>query len=560
MRSSVFINNFQKGTSQSPSLGIGAIVGFDAYSKQGAVILGKRINSTTQLGVGEYPTYMALSGNFGNFFGTRLWVQTGANTYYWCDNYSSSSPTFNLLTLATPAAGNGNGLVVFQDGGTQYVFAFTDTTISYTQADATSPTSFTQWKTGLNGLVTSPIANNHFPYLFPNNHGVYFANSNKVGFFGSVYPVGATAPTAFNPGGSINTNYLYNDSILTLPSNYAVNALDFLPPSSLAIGANNVQSGQEADIFTWDTISANKFSAPIKVFSGVNQNGMQGVKQLVNRQNVLYAVVGGNHAIYSTNGGTVNVISDMSLYSNVRDGLAGSNGKEYPVPVYFNSFPQAIAVSGNRILTGVSTSSNSSYYPAVDSGAFPTGIWSIYFNNDGSTLQQMDMSIPFLGNLSVGSLSSWSQSGDFAGITSILPLPNGQTAVGWVDRFAGVTFGNISVFDNLAYIQDRTLTSLESELFEIGTALVPSTPEKIEVNLIKSLLSDQSVEISYRTATDQNWTVIQTFNGTADGSRNYYSIQQHPIGATQYVQLRVRANTGATNPNDTVELRSIAIS
>lgn len=515
----------------------------------------------------EYSTYMDISNNSNATpsvaISGRLWVQSNKGNIYYSDDYGVTfiSPTF---TGTPPVAASGNGLIVFEN----FVFIFFDSQLWYTdkthKANSAAP-NFIQWKTGIdNGTqqsATSPIQENHFPYLFPNNRGVFFANNNAVGFFGQVVPVGATLPTTFDPSGTINTDYVYVPTKFIFSDNYIVNTLDSLPPGNLAIGANNLSSGQEADIFTWDTKSPNVASFPIKIFSGVNINGSQGVKQLINRLNVVYAAVGGNHAVYSTNGGTANIIADLSLYSNIRNGFLSANGAEYPLPVYYNSFPTAIAVSGNKVLIGTSTSSNNAYYPAQDVGVFPIGIWSTYFNNDGTTLQQVEYSIPFLPGITIGSLSAFSTAGDYSAVTTIKPLPNGKLVVGYTSLFGGSTaIGNIAVFDNIKYITDIANTSLESELFEIGTALVPQTPEKIEINLIKNLLSDQSIELSYRTATDQNWTVIQTFNGITDGSKNYYSIQQHPIGPTQYIQLRVRGNTGATNPNDTIILRSIAIS
>lgn len=562
-KSKIFINGFQTGTKQNSNLGTSAIVGFDAYSKPGAVILGKMYaNSSVSLNLNEYPTYMDISQN-SNGVGSisvsgRLWMQTSQGNAYYSDNYGTSFTQASFT--GTPPGGSGNGLIVYEN----FVFIFFDDEIWYATAAAASP-NFVQWKTNIQGgtqqSFSSPIHSNHFPYLFPNNRGVYFANNNCVGFFGQVFPVGATVPTAFNPAGTINTNYQYNNTILTLPSNYSVNTLDYLPPSSLAIGANNINSGQEADITTWDTISANKFSAPIKIFSGTNINGAQGVKQLVNRLNVVYAAVGGNHALYSTNGGTANIIADFSLYTTIRNAqiAGGNNGKEFPLPVYFNSFPAAIAVSGNRILTGTGTSTNNSYFPNTNSAVFPCGIWSVFFSNDGTTMEQMDYSLVFI-NGNIGSASFFGTTGDYAAVTVLRPLPRGQLAAGYLVQISGSSLGQVAIFDPVKYIQDINLTSLESELFEIGTFMDPQVPNNIEINLTKNLLSDQNIEVSYRKFTDANWSVIQTFNGTVDGSKNYYAIQQHDIGATQYLQIRIRANTGTTNPNDTVQLRNVIIS
>lgn len=556
MQKPIFINKFQKGTQQSSNLGTGAVVGFDCYSKPGAVILGKKISSTFSMpNNNEYVTYMDVSNSSNATpsiaVSSRLWAQSNLGLVYYSDNYGASwaTPTY-AGTPPSGAAASGNGLIVYEN----FVFIFFNSEIWYAVSNVAVP-NFVQWKTSIdNGTVfsgTTPIFENHFPYLFPNNREVLFANNNAIGLFGQV-PAG----TAFNPAGVINTDYQYLPTKLIIPQNYSNNVLESVAPGNLAMGASNLYSGQEGDMFSWDTKTNEGFSFPIRFFSGLNINGAQGIKQMVNRLNVIYVALGGTHAVYATNGGTANIISDFSLYSNIRNANVNNNGKEYPLPIYFNSFPSAISAMGNKILTGVGTSTNNSYF-ATGSGIFPTGVWSIYFNNDGSTLQQMEYSLLFTGG-NIGSISSYFSTGDFSAITCIKPLSNGQLAVATANRVAAFTLGNITIFDNINYIQDKTLTSLESEMFEIGTFMNPATPNNIEINLIKNLLSDQQVEISYRKSNDADWSVIETFTG--DGTRNYYAIQQHGIGATQYLQLRVRANTGATNPNDTPELRTIEIS
>jgi hypothetical protein len=568
----IFIHEFQAGASESSSIGYGAMVGFDAYTKKGAVILGKKVNSLTQFGgTNEYAVYTDVSDNSNGTpalaISGRLWVQTNIGNVYYCDNYTSATPTF---TQAAGTDAQGNGLIVYEN----WVFAFSTSNIRIAKANIVTPTfgdgtvTSNNWKASIgNGTTgnpnTSPISYNHYPYLFPNNRGFYFGNSNCVGFVGQVFPVGATLPTFFDPTLAINTNYLYNNIVLTLPSNYLVNVLDFVAPSNLAIGATNLSATQEADIFTWDTISSNKFSAPIKLYGRSNIAGSQGVKQFVNSNNVLYAATSGNHNLYATNGSTAKGISDLSLYATIRDVNVNSNGKEYPLPVYYNSYPNAMTASGGRILTGTAASTNNSYYPMVGSGIFPIGVWSIYINDSASQyfdqfIEQMDYVVPFAPGLYVGAGSVWAQAGNQSGITTVKMLPTGNLVAGWLTQFgASPIVGSLSIFDPYNYIQDITNTSLESELYEIGTPLVPQTISNIEINLIKNLLTGQTIEISYRTSTDKEWIIIQTFTG--DGTTNQYKITKNPIGATQYIQFRIRAATTSSFANDSPEIRTVII-
>lgn len=545
MKKQVFINNFQKGTQQNANLGIGACVGFDVYSKPGVAILGKAfINSGFDQNAYGYPTYMEIAGAGG-----ELWVQTSTGVLLFSSNLGNTFTQANIT--GTPGSGSGNGLVYYEG----WLFAFFDTKIFYYKVSTGSHT-FTEFIPTVTGAITlidkgtSPINGNHFPFIRPDNYGFYFANGNAIGYIAQVFTPGTNAPVTFDPSGTQNSNYIYNGTIFNLPnSEYQINVLSFLPPNNLAMGTDPIQYGQGGDIVTWDTVTPNTFDYPLRIFSNSNV-GFGGIKQLINRNNVLYAVTGGNHSMYATNGGTFNIINDFSVISNIRNPL----GHEYPLPIFYNSFPSAALVFGNKILSGTATSTNNFYYPGQSTGIFPTGVWSTFFNNDGSILQQMEYVVNFNG----GATSTWFQTGDFSYITALKTLSNGTLLVGFSNKLNGGQINGLYSFSPYTYITDLNNTSLESELFEIGTALVPSTPEKIEINLIKNLLTGQTIEISYRTAIDQNWTIIQTFIG--DGTINYYSIQQHPIGATQYLQLRVRMATNMANSGDTPELRTIVIS
>lgn len=523
MIKNIFINKFEEGSSENANLGMGNMVGIDTYSKKRVAVLAKKSNLGDNFNV--IPHFLELSDS-----SSKLWAQFSDGAIY-----TSVSPFTSWTNTSFPDPGGGNGMIYFQN----YMIAFTNTAIYYYSIAGGGP--WTSWKTGLKNLGTSPIAGCHFPYLFPSNKGVYFANGGQVGFFGQV------GTTIFDPTGAAGVNYLYNDSILVLPSlTYAINTLDFLPPSNLAISALAFQNPEGADLITWDTQTINKFNPPLRLYSN-SQINQGGIKQLFNRNQVLYAVAGGNHTVYETNASSFNLVEDIALYSNVRT----TSGTQDSYPVFFNSYPQAITVLGNKLLTGIATPDNSSTYPSTGNGLFPIGVWSIAFNQDGTKSTQCEFTLP------VGNVVSPSGTGNYAKVTCLKSLGNGQIAVGFGVKNTALSAG-IAIVDSYNFIDDISKTAIESPMYEIGTPLNPTTVNNIETNLVKKLLPGQVVDISYRTGFDQDWTIIDTYTG--DGTTNQYKLTKNPIGATQYIQLRVRMKTGSPNATKSPELRTVILS
>lgn len=577
MRNQLFINNFQKGSKENPNIGMGTLVGIDTYSKKGVARLAKK-STTITTGFTSYPTFVDFSSS-GNY----IWVQCADGSVLYSSDGGSN---FQATNTAFPVAGHGNGLIFFQN----YMFAFIDTKVYYWKdtagASGADPTAgaWVDWTTTkslgtLQNFVTDPITGLHFPFLFPNNRGVYFGNggaggtsnavttgsgaSSTVGFFGQV------GQTTFNPAGTINVDFLWNNGILQLPSStWTVGTINFLPPTNLAIGLHMYNNpAQGADLITWDTISTNKFNPPLRIYSDINSTDTgtitAGIKQLWNRNQVLYAVTGGNHSIYETNGSSFNLLEDIGLYSSIRTAA----GAESDYPVFFNSFPSAITTIGNKILTGVAPMANNSTsnYPPSSNGFFPVGVWSIAFNPDGSHSTQCEHVIP-LGNSTVSPTGS----GNYSKITCLKPIgidsgsnSTGKLLIGFAFKndALGETFG-VSIVDLYNYIDNIEYTAIESELFEIGTFLKPTTINNIEVNFVKKLKTGQTFDLAYRTGLENSWTNIP-YEGvatvTGDNTKNSYAYTLNSIGPVQFIQLRVRMATDSGNAKDSPELRTVVL-
>lgn len=574
----LFINKFQKGSKENANIGIANLVGIDTYSKKGVARLAKKSTTITS-GFTSYPTFVDFS-QAGNY----IWAQCADKSILYSSDGGSNWTATDLTSMTD--TGHGNGLIFFQN----YMLAFTDVKVYYWKdtagASGNDPSAgawvdWTAAKTlgSLQAFQTDPVQSIHFPFLFPNNRGVYFGNggagqtsnavttasgaSCTVGFFGQ------NGTTTFNPAGTLGTDFLWNNGILSLPSaTYTVGSINFLPPSNLAIVVNQYQQpAVGADLITWDTISTNKFTPPLRIFSNINSTDTgtitAGIKQLYNRNQVLYAVTGGNHSIYETNGSTFNLLEDIALYSNIR----ATNGGETDSPVFFNSFPSAITVLGNKLLTGVApmTNNSTSSYPPSGTGFFPIGVWSIAFDKDGSHSTQCEFVIQ-LG----GSLVSPTDSTGFFKITCVKPISidtasnsTGQLLIGFALNSGSVpnTYG-VAIVDLYKYIDNINYTAIESELFEIGTYLNPKTIVNIEINFNKKLKTGQTFDLAYRVGIENDWVNIP-YEGvatvTGDNTKNSYTYTSNAIGQVQFVQFRVRMATNSGNATDSPELKTVII-
>ena len=578
MAQEIFINKFQRGGKESNILDMGSLVGVNTYEKKGVVRLAKKSTFISGGVFTSYPTFCEIS-NAGGF----IWCQLAdGNVIY------SSTGGSSWADTSFPATGtqHGNGLIFFQN----YMFAFTDTKIYYWKdtagASGSDPSAgaWVDWTTtktlgALQAFVTDPIQSIHFPFLYPNNRGVYFGNggagltanavttasgaSSTVGFFGQV------GQTSFNPAGTLGTDFLWNNGILQLPSStWTVGSINFLPPSNLAIAVNMYnQPAAGSDIITWDTVSTNKFNPPLRIFSNINSTDTgtitAGIKQLWNRNQVLYAVTGGNHTIYETNGSSFNLVEDVGLYSSIRQ--AGGADSDYHV--FLNSFPSAINVLGNQLLTGVAPMTNGSTlgYPPSTYGFFPVGVWSMSFMADGSHSMQCEYVVP-IG----GSVVSPVGATDFSKITCIKPISIDTGTNSTKQLLIGFAFSNgtlpnifgVSLVDLYNYVDDLSYCSIESPLFEIGTYLSPKTIGNIEINFVKNLLSGQTFDLAYRTSIADSWAIIP-YEGvnvvTGTGLKNSYSYTSNAIGQVQFIQLRVRMATNSGNAAVSPELKTVII-
>ncbi len=507
--SPLFINEFQKGAQENASLGTGSLVGIDTYSKKGVAQLSKRTLKES----GSVVTDTVIS--FAALNDQTIFGQGDTGKVY---KTIDGGVTWTDISPGT-LTGGGDGIIVFDN----VLYAFRGTNIDYLKTPYAAAGWVQGWQTGLSAV------GNHFPFLFPNAYGFYFCNGNTIGILRE-----ATVGTLVDPATA--GTYFYDKAILTLPNYYTTNCLSFLPPSQLMIGTGSSDHVQLADIISWDTVSANKFGAPLRLYSTANSTGGGGVKQLINRNNVLYAVTAGNHCIFQTNGTTFNEVADISLRTNIRS----TSGAQITQPIFLFPRQGAIALVGNKLLTGVRTATT--YAP---NGYFPVGVWTVAFTDSGNAIQCEYV-------ISTGTTVAQHP----FDIGALFPINDSSVLIGWMDNSSyGIDLVSITDFQS-----DPNNVIIESEMLEVGTPLNPVPIKTIQLNLTRNLVTGQTISVYARTSFDQNFVLVETFAPSTTSPNTGFKVQKNAIGSTRFVQLQIHMHTGvSTNSDLTPELRNVII-
>lgn len=512
-----FLNKWQEGSSENANIGFGTFVGVETYSKKGIAQLTKKASKVSASVVTDLPLYSAAASLL------IMYVQGDTGKVY---KTIDGGSTWTDITNATGySTGAGKGLVFFQG----YLFAFRGTQIEYYDGSSWHGTA---WQTGLDSSVITAC-----PFIFPNDNFVYFGNGSKVGKFGF-----GTDPV-FDPSGSAPTNYFYdanwggNTQGGILPSYYRIDCMSFYLPNYIALGTSSSSNAAVADLIFWNpTLST--YETPLRLYSQA-ESTENGIKQLINRNNVLYAVTGGSHSVFTTNGTSFQLVADLSLYSNIRK----TTGMQAQVPVFMNPRPSAIDIFGNKLLTGVSTPGDISYYPS-GYGLFPCGVWSLAFS-DNDVAVQCEYTISTNTVVAVNKQYT---------VGMIRCIGFNQTLIGWKD---GSSYG-IDLVSPYNYQNEITAVMMESPMMEVGTPIKPTTIQLIQLNTTRELLTGQTVTFNYRTGFDKDYAPIGSFTVNNNGDFGY-KFTQSDIGQTRFLQLQIQM-ASTSDQTYSPEIRNVIIS
>lgn len=509
----IFINEFAKGASENSSIGMGTLVGVETYTKKGVAQLTKDTVKVSGSVVTDLVTSFAAQ-NSSVIFGQS----TAGKVYRTVDGGGT------WTDISPSSLGTGYG-IVFYEG---YLLAFRAGSVDY----LASPYGSGNWTQGwLTLLVTSGFTSSS-PFVYPGNGFVYFGDGHLVSM------ISTGTATVFNPGGARLVDWVATGisspasvpASLTLSDFYSVNCLSFLPPNYLVLGTGSATNPEVADVIRWNPVLPT-FEMPLRLYA--TQGG--GVEQLINRNNILYAVTNGNQCVFETNGTTFNQVADLSLRTNVRS----PNGGQLTQPIFMYPNPGAITIQGNKILTGTST--KSVYNP---NGYFPAGVWSIAFADQ-------DKSVQCEYTISTGTVVA----NQVYSIGALFSLPSVVTLISWQD---GNSFGidRVEVFN---YQNNPSDVVIESEMLEIGTPLEPAVVRNIQLNLTRNLVAGQVITVNARTSFDSDFATVQSFDPAVDGSSTGYKVVKNAIGSTRFVQLQVKMSTSSPSQELTPEIRNIIV-
>ncbi len=532
LENGIFVNEFQKGSQETANLGFGTMLGIENYTVKGTARLTKDTVKVSGSVVTDLPLFVAVGS-----VSSTIFMQGSTGKVY------VSTNTGNTWTDMTNAGSSGSGQgIIFYNG---YLFAFRGGRIDYTSTTTTSWTQ-TNWQPNATAPSIYSVTNAVPLIIFPNDSNVYFGNGFRVG------KLGFGSARTFNPAGTAGVDYFYSDNFVPnqngtstgglLPNFYTITSISFLPVNFIALGTSSAQNSAVADVILWNpTLST--YETPLRLYSQA-PDGANGVKQLINRNNVLYAVVGGSQTIFTTNGTTFNQVADLSLYSNIRQ----TTGQQSTSPVFLNPLISAIDIFGNKLLTGVSTPNSISYYPASN-GLYPAGIWSVAFQQDGSNSIQCEYTISTNTTVATAQYR----------IGVIKCTDTNQTLIGWQD---GSTFG-IDQVSTTSFQNTDADTAIESQMMEIGTPLEPSVITAIQLNLVRSLITGQSISVYWRNAFDQPYVLVPGGNFTsANGdvqNNNSLKITVNNLGTIKFLQLKIIMSTDSPNVVLTPEIRNVIV-
>jgi len=457
----ITISNPQKGIANSAILGNEAIIGCEIFEEPGVIkIASALVADGSQI---NNPSYITISGvpvadvtNYNSLGTVQRTVLTESGQLMSISNADFALAT-NLSQGWDACVWNTQFTVVsYAQSGTGYIG------VIYHDPTSNSATWFPAKIGSLDGT--------HYIKLLMGQDGkMYFTNGRYIGSITAIsYSAGAVSVTS-------------SSNVLDLKEGtFAVTIAEL--GSKLLIGVqkgisySQRQNFSFAAIYPWDRTSSS-FTLPIYL----NENG---INAMYSHRNQVYISAGDDGKIYVTDGTNVQLVKRLPFTTL---------GSTYNPTSWV--YPNAMCINqkGN-LLVGLSANYDSNV-------ATTTGIWEI------SLTQGYPTSMPY-----------FSRDGNLGDVSN-------------------VRFGSVRVLDNNALsfgVQSGTTYELSTtsatvlwsdykakwrtELFQIGTKKNRKSFSDIEFTLIKPLVTNQSVKLSYRKNLYDSFTTIGTFSYSSLGS------------------------------------------
>lgn len=542
-RKPIEINNLQNGVAQTPYVGISSIVNLDV-SKSGSIIM-NNIPVLNALSIDGLPKWMAV-------YNSTYFLLTSVGKVY---QSNDAGITWVIVSGNDLTRASGNGMEVYQ--GNLYVAR--DTYLD----KCTLSTGV--WTNSYQTLSLGALRIMHM-MLVGQDDILYIANGRYIA--------------------SLNGTS-WNATALDLPTGYEITCLAELGTELLAGTLKNTKDS--ADIFPWDRVSPS-FNLPVRI-------GENGVYQMINKDNSIYAVCGDEYIIYNTNGTTAIKVASLADYlrpisdnynphftlQTIGSGLSDRGSYDAST----NLFPSTggsgtsgtikmndswvVSVSGT--LGGTFADVGYIVIAKVDSPGQVTNNWNVVDNNTSLTpivsfypgaIDTYKNKILFGVNIQIASddgrypFGIWSYDGSkfqlenipSSGLITntsdlqigmIYPLSNSSYLFSWKQ---GATIG-LDLVNNNGYFHSNYEPFFESELMRVGTNKVPYTFQEMEVIFGKKLRAGQGIRIKYRKDLGSTWTLHTTIDYTTKGAIHSTYV---PFGVTSdLIQFRVEFTTNGSD-------------
>ncbi len=385
--------------------------------------------------------------------------------------------------------GSGQGLMVKWG----YVFVCEDTTIDVMKISDSSWTN--DWQTIDTDSLWHPM------YLSYNDGKIYGGAGQ--------YVFSIAEDTTFAPG--TPATYTFTQQALDLPDNYRIKCIAE-QGNNLMVGTwqgTAIDQFKIADIYPWNR-SNSSFNKPVRLAEN-------GINAMINIKNSLYLLAGIEGRVYKSDGYNAWEIGKIPNYICDLDG-----GK------YLEPMPGAIMNFKGRLFFGITGS------VAIGN----QGIYSLLETSSGNIL-----------NLEHTISTGEHGENDVVGIGALLDITKDELLCGWQDD------------ENSSFGIDKTtkgsrttgyLGSFETPLYLVGSAENPPKTDRVEINLVKLLQTNEGIKLEFRNDLTESYTDVITFDYTTyqgKRSKNIATKNPYKVKEGEYIQFRVSLTGTTTTPH-----------
>lgn len=457
----ITISNPQKGIANSAILGNEAIIGCEIFEEPGVIKIasalvadGSNVNNPGVVTLTGVP--VADVTNYNSLGTVQRVVLTEGGQLMTCGNAGNALSTTLSKGWDACVWNTQFTVVSYTSGGNGYIG------VIYHEPTNDSATWFPAKIGSLDGT--------HYIKLLMGQDGImYFTNGRYIGRITAIsYSAGAVSVTS-----SSNVLDLKEGTFAVTMAELGTNLLIGVQKG---ISYSQRQNFSFAAIYPWDRTSSS-FRLPVYL----NENG---VNAMLSHRNQVYISAGDDGKLYVTDGTSVQLVKRLPFTTL---------GSTYNPTSWV--YPNAMCINqkGN-LLVGLSANYDSNV-------ATTTGIWEIQLTSGFPT------SMPYFSR--DGNLGNT----DNVKFGSVRVLDNNALSFGVQ---SGATY-ELSTTSATALWSDYK-AKWRTELFQIGTKKNRKSFSDIEFTLIKPLVTNQSIKLSYRKNLYDSFTTIGTFSYSSLGS------------------------------------------